>query len=351
MSGIRPHHDRVETMTMDAPAVLAARGRPSERRLATRWLLAGIGLAFLAALVYGAGPQLLLRHLRALGWGAPLVLVPYAVACIFDAAGWRATFVHARPSLGLLYVVRLIGEALNSVTPTAYLGGEPVKAYVLQRFGVPLAEGTTSVILAKTALTVAQIAFVVLGVALLAGHEGLDSSSLIAVVAATVAGAAVAALVVHWQHRGLVTFVAGVARRLFPRARVVERLHRRAPEVDARLREFYGARRSAALASVLLHLVGWVVGAAEVYVILRLIGHPVGWQTAIVIEALAQPTRLLGVAVPGTLGVQEAGGMLIFALLGMAPELGLATMLLKRAREIAFSLLGLALLPRLYPAR
>jgi hypothetical protein len=49
--------------------------------------------------------------------------------------------------------------------------------------------------------------------------------------------------------------------------------------------------------------------------------------------------------------VQEAGGMVIFGVLGLAPELGLAMMLLKRIREIGFSLLGLGLLARMRPRR
>lgn len=335
-------------MAMSARATLPDDGE-RVRTAVVRWLLAVGGLALLAALVWAAGPARLADHVRVLGWAAPLIFVPYAVSCAFDAAGWRTTFGHVRPSLRLLYVVRLVGEAVNSVTPTAYLGGEPVKAYVLRRFGVPLAEGTTSVILAKTALTVAQIAFVILGFGLLLLRRETTWSSLGTLAALMLAGAAVTALLVRWQRRGLVAFVARALGRLFPRARVAARLHRRAAEVDASLRAFYGARRRAALASVLLHLAGWVSGSAEVFLILALIGHPTDWTSAVIVEALVQPARLLGVVVPATLGVQEAGGMLIFGLLGLAPELGLATMLLKRVREIGFSLLGLVLLPRLYP--
>jgi hypothetical protein len=82
---------------------------------------------------------------------------------------------------------------------------------------------------------------------------------------------------------------------------------------------------------------------------MTLIGHPVTIGDAVVIEALAQPTRLAGILIPGTLGVQEAGGMVIFGLLGFAPELGLALMLLKRVRELGFNVLGLGLLTRLRP--
>jgi len=304
------------------------------------------GLALLAALVYGAGPRRLAEHIHALGWWAPVIFLPYAIASAFDAAGWRATFQHAPPGLARLYVVRLIGEAVNNVTPTAYLGGEPVKAYVLQRFGVPLADGTTSVILAKTALTIAQIVFVILGVALLFLHRGTTWTTIPILLAMLASGAGLTFLLVRWQRRGLVASIGGFVGRVFPRARITRALRSRAGEIDAKLLDFYEACRGAAVASVGWHLIGWIAGAAEVFAIMTLIGYPVSWMEAVIIEALAQPTRLLGLVVPATLGVQEAGGMLIFGLLGLRPELGLALMLLKRVREIGFSALGLALLAK-----
>jgi putative membrane protein len=339
----------------DDRAMFGARGtwspEPSSSSTSSAQIaLALLGFALLGVLIYQAGPRELAEHIRVLGWWAPVIFLPYAFSSLFDAAGWRATFVHFRPPLWLLYLTRLVGEAMNSITPTAYLGGEPVKAFVLQRFGIPLTEGTTSVILAKTALTVAQIAFVIVGVALfmLRGDGGVAMLPLFA--ALTLAGVGVAALLVLLQRRGLVGFVARFVQRLVPRARLAQRLAQRAPEIDERLRSFYGARPRAAARSVAFHFVGWITGAAEVYAIMALIGYPVTVGDAIVIEALAQPTRLAGVFIPGTLGVQEAGGMVIFRMLGLVPELGLAMMLLKRVREIGFNVLGLLLLTRLRPS-
>lgn len=335
-----------------APGTLVPRGtveRALPGRPPAQWALAGLGLSLLGLLIYQAGPRQLATHLSVLGWSAPLVFLPYALASAFDAAGWGVTFARVRPSLWLLYIVRLIGESLNNVTPTAYLGGEPVKAYLLHRFGVPLAEGASSVILAKTALTVGQMAFVIIGVALLLLHQGAGWSSLPTLLALVAAGMGVTALLVRWQQRGLVASLARGLRRLLPRTRLAARLEGRAADIDERVRAFYGDRPRAAIASVVLHLIGWIAGALEVYAIMALIGQPVGWGAAVIIEALAQPLRLLGVVVPGTLGVQEAGGMLIFGLLGLAPELGLAMMLVKRLREIVFSIIGLALLAHLRP--
>ena len=54
-----------------------------------------------------------------------------------DALGWRCTLPPAAaarvPLLGL-FLTRMAGEAVNSVTPTAAVGGEPVKAYLLRRW-------------------------------------------------------------------------------------------------------------------------------------------------------------------------------------------------------------------------
>jgi hypothetical protein len=295
--------------------------------------LATLGFALLGILIYQTGPRELATHLRVLGWWAPLIFVPYAISSAFDAVGWRVTFVHSRPRLWLLYLARLIGE----------------KAFVLQRFGVPLTEGATSVILAKTTLTIAQIAFVIVGVTLFLLRHDAGVATFPTVIALAVAGVGVALALIVLQRRGLVAFLARGVRRIFPRAGLAARLAARAPEIDARLRSFYGARPRAAAASVGLHLLGWLTGAAEVFVIMLLIGHPVSVGDAVVIEALAQPTRLAGILIPGTLGVQEAGGMVIFRLLGLPAELGLAMMLLKRVREVGFNVLGLALLTWLRP--
>ena len=53
-----------------------------------------------------------------------------------------------------MYVVRMIGEAYNNITPTASLGGEPVKAWLLKaNWGVPLRDAGASLVIAKTTIS------------------------------------------------------------------------------------------------------------------------------------------------------------------------------------------------------
>src|SRR5436305_1817502 len=145
-------------------------GEPAERRSAGKAAAFLAGGLLLALLLYHAGIGPVLVRLRALGWGAPLVLVPYLAIAAFDALGWRCTLpATARVPLGAVYLARMAGEAVNSLTPTA-VTGEPLKAHLLRAWGVSSADGVASIVIAKTALTVSQILFILLGLAALSAR-------------------------------------------------------------------------------------------------------------------------------------------------------------------------------------
>ncbi|RMF84180.1 MAG: TIGR00374 family protein, partial [Nitrospirae bacterium] len=106
----------------------------------------------------------------------------------------------------------------------------------------------------------------------------------------------------------------------------------------------YG-RTGAPAASALAHLAAWVAGAGEVWLALRFLGHPVGAVEALLLESLGQAVRSSAFAVPGALGVQEGGLLLLGRLLGIPPTTALALSLVKRVRELALGLPGLLAWP------
>jgi putative membrane protein len=113
-----------------------------------------------------------------------------------------------------------------------------------------------------------------------------------------------------------------------------------ADAIDSAVQDAYG-RGGRVAASFLLSLVGWLIGTAEVYVVLLLLRFPVGWGDALVLESLGQAIRAAGFAIPGSLGVQEGGFLLLGPLVGLRPETALALSLAKRAREVLLGLPGL----------
>jgi uncharacterized membrane protein YbhN (UPF0104 family) len=81
----------------------------------------------------------------------------------------------------------------------------------------------------------------------------------------------------------------------------------------------------------------------EVWIALAFMGHPIGIADALVIESLLHAIRGVAFAIPGALGAQEAGLVLLCGLFGIAPEQAIALSLVKRAADLVLgvpSLLG-----------
>jgi putative membrane protein len=83
-----------------------------------------------------------------------------------------------------------------------------------------------------------------------------------------------------------------------------------------------------------LQFAALAAGSAEVWFALHLFGHPVGIDTALILESMTQAMRHLAFVIPAGLGVQEATLVLFGHLLGISGELALAVSMAKRMREI-----------------
>ena len=77
-----------------------------------------------------------------------------------------------------------------------------------------------------------------------------------------------------------------------------------------------------------------VSGCFEIWFVLRLFGHPVGWGSALVLESMIQAVRHLAFVVPAGIGVQEAGLVVFGHALGVGGEMALAVSMVKRMREV-----------------
>jgi putative membrane protein len=192
-----------------------------------------------------------------------------------------------------------------------------------------------------TLQTVAQIVFALLGVILLGAHAGhLDRSAVrySALMACVLLGCVVAGFYAM-QRRGLYARLLRAASRL-RRPGGSSSWIKQAESIDQAVHGLY-VRAGAVRASFFLSLVGWLVGTGEVFLILILLGHPVTWLDALLLESLGQAIRGAAFAVPGALGVQEGGYLLLAPFAELTPDVALALSLAKRARELVMGVPGL----------
>lgn len=308
------------------------------KRLAVVAALAGSAL-FISLLVW-QGIGSVGAALTSAGWGLLLIVMVHALPLVLDSAAIGVLVrrsAQARPWRAAL-MARWLGESVNSLMPAGQLGGPVLMARYLGRRGLPGAEAAAVVTVSTTLQAVAQLVFTLVGIALCCAYASKQLVWPLLLLSAMLAG-------LLWL------FYVAQRRSVFSRSvRCLSKLSQkrdwswlllRAQAIDEAVQRMYRERGSRAVASFGMSLLGWVIGTAEVWLALRLIGHPIGWSEALLLESLGQAVRGAAFAVPGALGVQEGGYLLLATLVGLPADAALALSLLKRAREVMLGLPGL----------
>jgi putative membrane protein len=303
-----------------------------------RVLLLLLGVVLLGVLVARNDPAEIFASMGRLSWRLGiLVCFPFSLVTIFDTLGWRFAFGHDRVRFGTLLGARLAGEAFNLTTPTAALGGEAVKTWLL-RGHAPLDETLSSVIAAKTTILIAQGIFFTLGIAL-AGLSVLPDSPLLRGML----------WLLLLEILALAGFVVAQTQGLFGWGqRLLQQFNLRPPgsgetlrRVDDGLASFYRRQPRRLVLSIGFHLIAWVLGSVEAYLALRFLGVDVSLTTATVIEAFGTAVRFATFMVPASLGVLEGGYVVTFSALGLASSTGVSFGLVRRVREFVWVGAGL----------
>ncbi len=304
----------------------------------TRFVLLALGIALSGVLWWRIGLGDVVSAFAALSWRLLLlVTVPASLMVTCDTLGWRFAFRRDRVPFRTLLSARLAGEAINLTTPTAAVGGEAVKAWLLRPY-LPLTEGLPSVVIAKTTITIGQALFLLIGTLVAwaivpAGSVLLESMLwLLALECVGVAG------FVAVQATGATGAIGRVLERLGVResADRPSVLH----GVDAAFRHFYRHEPRRLGLSIGWHLAGWTLGILESYLILRALGLSVSLGTATVIDAFGSGIGFAAFLVPARLGAQEAGDVAIFTALGFGASTGLTFALVRRLREALWAGIG-----------
>ena len=90
-------------------------------------------------------------------------------------------------------------------------------------------------------------------------------------------------------------------------------------------------------------MIAWFSGIGEIFLALHFLGHPLPLLQCFMIEALIQASSSVAFAVPGALGVQEAGFLLFGHMLGLSSDIAVALAVIRRCRDAIVFVPGLIL--------
>ncbi|MFI5360481.1 MAG: lysylphosphatidylglycerol synthase domain-containing protein [Elusimicrobiota bacterium] len=306
------------------------------RGIFTRLVLI-LGAGTFLYLLYAFDPARVWGHLVSFGWGFA-ALMPFSLLDhMLNAVAWKLAFTP-RDAGGAgfwdLVRVRIAGDGVNYLTPSAQIAGEFVRPGMM-RSALPDDVKVTSVLIAKITQSVGQAFFIISGLgfllhARLFQFEGRE---------ATFGALGVGGI--------LFGITLGTSLLLIEPPAWFERRFPKAVEASAGVRgllkSFLTAHPVRFLGSIAFFMLGYAWGAAEVWLICRFLGLDLSVETAFSIEFLSNLIDALAFWVPAKIGTQEAGKAAIFVGFGLPAEFGFTVGVIRHVRELCWGGLGLGL--------
>jgi putative membrane protein len=314
--------------------------RASGKIQITIWLLglAGAGL-FTVLLIRQGAPQVGAAFVSA-GWAiAAVVIYHLAVPVFLDAIAWWVLFPNSdRLSLWQLFWMRWIGESVSTLVPSAAVGGDVVRARLATLHGASVPNAAASVLVDITLGVFVQIAFTLAGLALIVsvtGHEGFVRPTLIGALLGVIA--IVGFYIV--QRLGMFRFIGVIISRL-ANSSDWHSLINSGQTLDRTIRTLY-ARRRGVIGCCVWTTASLVLGSGEIWIALHAIGLQATLINALIFQSVILTIRSAMFPVPGALGVQEGGYVVVGNLLGIPGDAAFALSLIARVRELILGIPGL----------
>ena len=306
----------------------------------TIWLLGLSGAALFTFLLIRQGaPQVGAAFASAGWWIAAVVIYHFTVPVLLDALAWWALFPKPeRLPVRQLFWMRWIGESVSTLVPSAAVGGDVVRARLAALYGASIPTAAASVLVDITLGVFVQIGFTLLGLGLIVsvtGHQGFVRPTLIGAVIGVLA--IIGFYVV--QRLGMFRFIGKMISKL-ANADDWHSLVHSGQTLDEAIRSLY-ARRRGVFGCCLWTATSLILGSGEIWIALYALNLQATIVNALILQSMVLTIRSAMFPVPGALGVQEGGYVVIGNLLGIPGDAAFALSLIARVRELVLGIPGL----------
>lgn len=294
------------------------------------WVLHRFGASALEIL--GSGPSLPLLATFVATLAASLLVLVWR---------WRMLLrgIGSHCSLLALALFRSAGHSVAVLVPSGKLGGDPLRAWLAARAGIPASHAIASVAIDRALEFGAAAPFSILFATVLVRSGVPELASALATVTVAAVGLALGLVLAARRlrsGRGLATALAGTTR-LDRLAVVQDRMEVIVASESAATRLIEDRRLL--LGAFAVGLVGNLLVIAEFALLLEAFGLPATPTAVCAAIFVTGAAHML--PVPAGVGVLEGAQMWIFGMLGYPPDVGLAVGLAVRLRELLWTLPGL----------
>ncbi len=254
---------------------------------------------------------------------------------IVSQLGYKISFIN-------MYVYRLMGYAVSYITPSAHVGGEPVRAMMLKRHNVKTTEAISSVLLDKSVELTADLFFGTLGMFMLLISFNVPKLSYLFMFIALFLTIYLVTRFFMRLTRNERTFVKLMKKLKFDRFRITKSIIQKMDEIEKSMCSFMSKSLKGFYTAVSISIILWGFMYLEYYFALKLVGITPTLMQIFLVGVLIALSYMI--PVPAALGVLEAGQVSAFALLGLKPDSAIAFSLIIRGRDLLRTVFGLIFL-------
>jgi uncharacterized protein (TIRG00374 family) len=233
---------------------------------------------------------------------------------------------------------RIIDYGVSYITPTAKIGGEPVRAAMLMRHGISFKEGLTTVTIDKTIELSFTLLMFILGCFLLILGATLPGGIIVFLL---VISALLLFLIWTFYSRvlqGKPIFISFFRFLRLHKLAFLTKYQNTIIEFEKPIMKFYREKKKSYFIALLLTMFAFCLSMIEYHILLLMIG--INASLGVVFMVFAVVGMAFIIPVPMGLGSLEAMQAWLFSVLGLSSVAGIGLAMITRARDLLWVLLG-----------
>lgn len=255
---------------------------------------------------------------------------------ILKTQGYDISFIK-------LFFIKLVGYSVSYIIPSANLGGEPVRAMILKKESdIPITKSIASVIVDKSLELTVGFLFLLLAVFLLLISYTLPRNTIVILLFAV--GFFLIMLYLFYtktlNNKGFFSSIIRFFR--IDRISYIKNIKKDIEKTEEQISRFFKKQKRAFLTTTLISLVMQIIFVINCKLILSFLGYDATIIQALLIFSLSSFAYVI--PIPGAIGTYELAMAVIFTLLGIGAETGVAFSLIIRCLNIVIVSIGMIFL-------
>ncbi|MDD5086946.1 MAG: lysylphosphatidylglycerol synthase transmembrane domain-containing protein [Candidatus Nanoarchaeia archaeon] len=265
-----------------------------------------------------------------------MILLTIKWSIVLNSFGIKIPFIQ-------LFKYKLAGFGVSYITPSAHIGGEPVRAHLLHKnHNIEFKKSLSCVVIDKSLELILNGLFGCIGILIVLFNFTLPKRTTAIMILSFFALISIiySFYRLTLQEKGFFTTALRFLR--IDKIKILKKYENEINEFESHIISFFKYNWKAFFKASFVFLIAWLFMFIEYKIALRLVGYDASLSAVFIVISLVALAYII--PIPAALGSLEFGQSSAAALLGFSSAIGLALSLFIRGRDLLWTFIGLSYL-------